>query len=247
MKIYFLALIILISQEFAQARVFSMGNESFAGYLLLTDGISAVKDQAFAKESSATAYDNDFKYNMGGEFGFSYITGRAGWRFGFEIIKPATLNGVSATNAGGTELYQVKSDLSCYIPKLGLELIVRQTPTMRMAIFGYGGTASLAMKNDYTNVTIAPSADFSVEAKSAANLMGGGLLTEFHTMDSTTLMIELGYRDLKFKEIKYSKNVAAGFNGAITAGDLVLDTDGSNRTISFSGAYLSLGFRFWLK
>ncbi len=229
----------------AYSRVFSMGKESFGGYFLLTGGNSAIKDKAFANESTATAYDGAYNLNTGGEFGFSYLTGRATWRFGFEVIKPTALSGVSST-LGGSEVYQVKSDLSCYIPKIGIELIVKQTPTLRLALFGYGGTASLAMKNDYSLLTIAPNADFSLESKSAANLMGGGFLTELYMMDTTTFMLELGYRDLKFKEIKYSKNVASAFNGSITAGDVVVDNTGANRMIDLSGAYISVGFRIWL-
>lgn len=243
--IFFLIGLIFTLEPSAEARVFSMDKESFAGYFLLTSGPSAIKDQAFANESSATAYDAEVKSNTGGEIGFAYITGRAGWRFGFEILKPATLSGVSAT-ASGSEIYQVKSDLNCYIPKLGIELIVKQTPTMRMALFGYAGTASLSMKNDYSQLSVSPNSDFSLEAKSSANLVGGGFATEFHMMDTTTILIEAGYRDLKFKEIKYSKDVASTFNGAVTAGDVMVDNTGAKRSIDFSGAYFSLGFRFWI-
>lgn len=223
-----------------------MDKEAFASYFLLTGGLSAIKDQAFALESTATTYDSEVKTNIGGEIGFSYITGRAAWRFGFEIIKPGTLSGVSA-QASGSEIYQLKSDLSCYIPKLGIELIVRQTPGMRLAILGYAGTASLSLKNDYTQLSVSPNGDFSLEAKSSANLMGGGFLGEFYMMDTTTFILEAAYRDLKFKDIKYSKDVAAGFNGAITAGDSMVDNTGAKRSIDFSGAYVSIGFRFWLK
>ncbi len=246
MKKFFLILNVLIFSQGLQARVFSMGKEAFAGYFLLTGGNSAIKDQAFANESSATAYDKEFKLNTGGEFGFSYITGKVGWRFGFEIIKPTALTEVAATS-GGTQLYQVKSDLSCYIPKLGIEMILYQSGMGRIALLGYAGTASLQMKNDYTNLTIAPNADFSLEAKSAANLLGGGLVTEYYMMDTTTFIFELGYRDLKFKDITYSKDVAAGFSGPITAGGSVTDNTGAKRMIDFSGSYLTVGIRIWLK
>lgn len=241
-----LLLILIAIANVSEARVFSMGKESFAAYLLLSSGNSAIKDQAFVNESTATAYSGEVKLNTGGEFGFSYITGRAGWRFGFEILKPSVLTGVSAT-LGGTEIYQLKSDITCYAPKLGIELIVYQSQAMRLALLGYAGTASLTMKNDYSNLTISPNADFSLESKSSANMAGGGFVTEYYMMDTTTLLFELGYRDLKFKDITYSKSVTTGFNGAITAGDPVVDNTGTKREINFSGSYLSLGIRIWLK
>ncbi len=247
MKVIFLTpLLIFMSATVSQARVFSFDKEAFAGYFLITGGMSTVKDQAFANESSATSYGSEVKTNTGGEIGFSYITGRAAWRFGFEIIKPNTLSGVSA-QASGSEVYQLKSDINSYIPKLGIELIVFQRPSVRLAIFGFAGTASLSLKNDYTSLTVSPNSDFSVEAKSATNLMGGGFLGEFHMMDTTTFLLEASYRDLKFKDIKYSKNVTSGFNGAITAGDPMVDTSGNKRSIDLSGPYLSVGFRFWLR
>jgi len=222
-----------------------MGNEEFAGYFLLTGGTSLVKSAALDKESAADAYSSEASLNTGGEFGFAYTTGREGWRFGFEVIKPSALSGVSATQ-GGAEIYQVKSDVSVYAPKVGLEFLVKQTPTGRVILFGYVGSGSLSLKNDYTLVTIAPNANFSIEGKGAANLMGGGLAGEFHMMDTTTVIVEVGYRSLSFSEINYSKDVAAGFNGAIVSGARMVGTDGLDRKLDFTGAYASVGFRFWM-
>lgn len=229
----------------AEARVFKMGNEEFSSYFLVTYGPSLVKDSAFLNESSATAYDKSSTVNTSGEFGFTYAVGAIGWRIGFEMIKPTVLADVSATNAGGTTLYQLKSESSVYAPKLGLELYLWRRETKRIFIFGYSGTASLALKNDYTSVTIAPSATHSAEMKGAANLAGGGIGYEGLMFDTTTFIFELGYRTLTFPSMTYTKAVTT-FSGAKVIGDPVLDTLGAARSMSYTGYYGTIGFRFWL-
>ena len=244
MRFLFL-LVILIGSGKVQASVFAMGNEEFSSYLLMTYGSSLVKDSAFVYESSATAYDKSQTVNTSGEFGFTYSKGMIGWRFGFEMIKPTVLADVSATNAAGTTLYQLKTESSAMAPKFGLEIYFIRRETRRFFLFGYTGTASLTLKNDYTSVNISPSASHSVEAKGAATLTGMGLGFENLMFDTTTLVLEAGYRTLDFASMTYSKSVTT-FSGAQTAGTVITDTQAANRSMKFTGYYGTVGFRFWL-
>jgi len=234
----------------AQARVFSMNSRNFGSYFLLAGGTSVIQKAAFENESVANDYGSSYSLNTGGEFGFVSCTGPLTWRFGLEVIKPSTLTDVSA-KLGASTLYLVKSDLNAIIPKVGLEINIKQTPNSRWMIFGTAGTASLTFQNDYSYVTIAPSASHSVKAKSSALMYGGGVGGEFSMMDTTTVMVELGYRALSFTELKYSADVTsfgatAGTSTAHVTGDVLKDQNATNRKIDMTGYYASVGFRFWL-
>lgn len=230
--------------SFAEARVFDLGREQFASYILLTGGPSVVKDKAFAGESSADTYPAGVAQNISGEFGFVYATRYLSWRFGFEILKPATMKSAAASQ-GGTDVYEVKSDLIGYIPKVGLEFNLKTSSWYRLLLFAGVGSASLTATNDYTSVTIAPNADFQAQYKSAGNLQVAGLAMEMAAFDTTSVVLELGYRKLNFGKLTYAKDVT-GFGGAHAAGDTVVDTDGEKRQLDFSGGYAGLGLRFWL-
>lgn len=231
----------------AQARVFSLDKESFASYLTFSYGSSKVLDNAFYSETaSGTASSDEVKTNLGGEFGFVYATKTINWRFGFEILKPAVVT-ATVSNAAGTALYDVKSDVTGFLPKLGVEINLKTTPTYRVLLFGYVGQTSVTIQNDYSNLTIAPNANFTTKYKGNCSTKGGGLAVEFAAFDTSTLALELGYRDSFIDKIVYAGDVT-DFGGARTAGDRAnwVAEDGKAREIDFSGAYVSAGFRFYL-
>lgn len=238
------ALAFLLMPSFADARIFDLNRERFASYLLLTGGPSAVKDAAFAKESSADGYPAGVGNNISGEFGFIYATRYLSWRFGFEIMKPATMKSSSATT-GGADTYDVKSDIVGYVPKIGLEFNLATRSWYRLLAFVNVGSASLAVTNDYSSVGIAPNADFRAEYKGGSSLQSAGLAMEMAAFDTTSVVLELGYRKMSFDKITYAKDVT-DFQGAHRAGDTVLQTDGEKRRLDFSGGYLGVGLRFWL-
>lgn len=230
----------------AQARVFDMTKEQFASYLVFSGGPSAIADAAFAKESAATDSNGSVALNTSFEFGFLYVTKTVSWRFGFEVMKPSALPDVTATNAGGTALYHVKSDVIGYYPKLGLELNLKTTGSSRIFLTGAAGTTSLNVTNEYSELTIAPHTDFTMKYKGNATTWSAGLGYEFAAFDTTTLVFEAGYRKMNVDKLVYSEAVPASFDVAHAAGDSVTRTDGDPRGIDLTGYYASLGFRFFL-
>lgn len=229
----------------SEARIFNMGDAKFSGYMSGTYATSSIKKSFFEGESSATAYSKGFNTNMGGDFGFVYNTGSVSWLFGFEFIKPPKITG-GVASTGGTQNYKYESDVSVFAPKIGLELILYQSQNLRFFINGAVGSASLTTKTDYTQLSIAPNADFSLEGKGAANLMASGMGLEWYWTDNTTLIFQASYRDLKFSKVEYSKDATSSFQGAQTSGAPMTLLSGQNRKLNFTGYYTLIGFRFWL-
>ncbi|MBX2987488.1 MAG: hypothetical protein KF802_06295 [Bdellovibrionaceae bacterium] len=235
-----------LAPDFAVARVFDLKRESFASYLNFSYGPSAAADGAFAGESAATGYSGKIDQNIVAEFGFVYTTSVISWRFGLEILKPAVVN-ATATDAGGAELYGVKSDILGVMPKIALEMNFVTRNSYRLYLSGFAGQASVTVTNTYTNLTVAPNADFEMQYKGGASAYGGALGYELAAFDTTSVLLEVGYRKLVFDQLTYGKDVAADFSSASrSAGDTVKRDGGDNRKLDFSGAYVSLGARWWL-
>ena len=251
MRLKHWACFLVVLPVWAQARVFDINKESFASYISFNGGSSNVGEGAFESETSQSlTYSSKVKYNYSGEFGFLYSTPYANFRFGFEIIKPQSLTNVVASNSSGAELYSVKSELTGIAPKAGMEITLRRSKDSRSMIVGHGGMASLTMTNDYILTSAGQAAfsgvaDHSVQAKASAVTWGGGIAHESLLSDTTTLMLEAGYRSLKFDRLKYTKDVTT-FSGAKTVGDAVTMTNGENRTLDFSSYYVTLALRIYL-
>lgn len=227
-----------------EARVLNLSDEKFASYFALETGNSLLKTTPFDQNiASIDSYSDEHKLSLGGEFGFVYSTPYLAWRFSFEILKPSKLQEVQGL-AGATAQYLVSSDITAVAPKIGLELHLNKKPNNRFYLYGYYGSSNLTMTETYSAV-VAPYSDHAVEAKGSSTVAGGGLGFEMSFVDTTAMIIEVGYRNLVFKEIKYSKDVAT-FQGAKAVGDALTNLDGENRSLSFSGYTASIGFRFWL-
>jgi hypothetical protein len=227
-----------------QARIFDMKESHFGGYFQASSGSSAVGDDFFVGESSATDFSRGFTTQSGGEFGFLYRTDKVAWIFGIEMIRPPKIRGTAS--AGGTVNYNYISDLSVFTPKLGLECFLYETNSFRFFVNASAGTASFSFKTDYQNLTIAPNADFSIEGKSTANSLNYGFGGEWHMADNTTFVISVNSRQLNFTKMTYLKDVAASFNGAQSKGQRIVKSDGSPLEYDFTQYYYTVGFRFWL-
>ncbi|WP_295905579.1 hypothetical protein [uncultured Bdellovibrio sp.] len=245
---FLLPLLILFSSS-AQARVFDINKETFAAYFAVSGGGSQIGTSAVDGESgSGISFSGGSKYNYTGEFGFLYSRRFASLRFGFEILKPSALE--STASNGTSDLYSAKSDILGYVPKLTLEVNVHGTNDNRSFISLTAGSASVTMKNDYVltaagQAAYAGVADHSVEAKGSGTLLGASLGYEGIMTDTTTVVVEFGYRQLKIDNLKYSKDVTT-FSGAKTSGDSVLTSSGNQRDLDFSGGFISIGFRFYM-
>lgn len=236
----------------AQARVFDMNKESLSAYLKGSYWSQPIKNTAMS-ESAGTGVELDanFKNNLSGEFGFVYSAGSINWRFGFEVIRPPPIVNGSGTDASGTALYDVNSEAAAYSPKVGIELNFLRQSLVRAFIYGGYGSAYMTGRNSYVlssagTTTLAPVVDFYEDLRSTASLIDASLGFEVLMADTTTFVLEAGYRDLKFMKIKHNRDVT-GFQGAVVKGDPAMNMDGSDRTLNLSGPYAAVHFRFWLK
>lgn len=246
MKVLWGVLFIAVLGARAEARVFNINSEKFASYFLVTGATSQIKQNAFANEvNTTTTYSGgEVALNYTGEFGFLYSTPNVSVRFGFELYKPSALKQVVA-NDGSNDTYSLASDITGYAPKIGIELNLQKTNVYRSFIHAYIGSGSVTLKNDYTILNFAGVSDHSIDAKGSGSLYGGAIGVESHMTDTTTYIFEMGYRQLKFANMKYSKDVST-FSGGKNTGDPLTDTAGTARVLDFTGPYISLGFRFYM-
>ncbi len=238
-----LLLFILFFSPLLQARVFDLSKQKFGSYLIFSSSQSNLKETPFAGLTVADDFSDTYKLPVGGEFGLMYEDNNVGFRFGFEIIKPPPVEGY-AKNSSSTKYYY-KDNISVLVPKLAMEINFISKPTYRFLGYGFFGQANLVESTEYSAVAIAPSSSHTVDAKAAANMSGGGVAFEFCAFDTTTLIFEVGYRQLKFTNLIYSKDVTT-FAGAVTSGTSIKNSDGSDHQIDMTGAYAALGFRIFL-
>lgn len=235
----------------AQARLFDFSKERVAAYLSYMTGPSLVKKAGYLNEAStAYSYSDELANNTSGEFGFIYSTPRVSFRFGFEFIKPLKLTQITAKDASLTTMYSLNSDVSGYIPKIGLELSLFYRPQSRGFLYMYGGSASVTVTNDYTMAAAGTAAfpsvvDHQVLMGGTSMAYGGALAYEMWMNDTTTLLFELGYQSLKFEKLTYSKAVTT-FSGTKASGDVVNDISGIARTLDMTYFFGTLGIRIYL-
>ena len=234
---------ILFTSACAQARVFDLAKQEFGSYLIFSGSQSNLKETPFAGLTVADDFSDSYKSPVGGEFGLMYVDNKVGFRFGFEVIKPPPTEGYAKN--GGVTKYYYKDNISVLVPKIAMEINFISQPAYRFLGYGFFGQANLVESTDYSAVAIAPNTSHTVDAKGAANMSGGGLAFEFSAFDSTTLIFEVGYRQLKFPNLIYSKDVTS-FSGAVTSGTSLKNADGSDHQIDMTGAYAALGFRIFL-
>lgn len=247
MKKILAILLVASAGSAAQARVFNLAKESFASYLSFGYGpVSAAREAAFAEASSApSSYTGQLNSVGGGEFGFISAGPILSWKFGFEVIKPPVV--VSTARSASASLYEVKSDLTGFMPKFGLDVSFLTTASARYYLSTYIGQASLTVTNDYSSVNIAPNTAFTEKYKGNAQAWSAGLGVELAAFDTTSVNIEAGYRRMAFNEFSHGVAVTADFTGAARAvGDAVYLTSGERRKIDLSGFYATVGARFWL-
>ncbi|MDG0815578.1 hypothetical protein [Bdellovibrio svalbardensis] len=241
-----LALIFLSAS--AEARIFDLGRENIAAYFGFTGGTSAVGQSAFENEAgSSVTISNEVKYNYSGEFGVVYSTPIASVRFGFEFLKPQSLENLVGKNAT-TDLYTETSDILGYIPKITFDINLRKTADSRSFISATAGYATVTLKNSYTLTAAGqaayPGMDDKMEAKGTGILYGASLGHESFLTDTTTMLFEFGYRKLNIEDLKYTRS-GSYFGTAHNDGDAVLN-NGSQRNIDLSGMFLGLSFRFYM-
>jgi hypothetical protein len=239
----------------SQARVFDMNREKFAAYLKAQYAPTTIKKSGFeAASNNNETYNAEMTTLYGGEFGFIYSTRFVGMRFGLEVIRPPTLKVTASDASGATPYYDLASDVSVVIPKVGLEIIVGQWKESRIFLNANYGQGNLGMVNSYTFTAAGTAAtggmtDYTEDGRGSATNIDGSLGLETLLFDTTTLAFEAGYRTMSFSTINHNRDVATGTlaqAGAITKGTQMLNANGSARTLDFTGPFVNLMFRFWV-
>lgn len=232
----------------AQARVFDINRDSVAPYFMGTGaGVQVATSSLDGEGVDGVTFTGTVNYLYTGEIGVLYSRSAASLRFGFEILKPNVLE--STAQSGATELYTVNSVLIGYVPKVIFELNLQKTQKFRSFLALGAGLASMNMKNSYTltadGQAIYPGvADHIADSKADTTLISAALGYEGLLSDTTTILVEFGYRQLKFDNFKYTKEVTT-LSGAKVSGDKLLTNSGLDRVLNFSGGFASLGFRFY--
>lgn len=248
MKLKYLAFFLTMSATCAQARVFDINKETFAGYFAAGGGSSALGITPLDKEAGTSiTYSGSVNYNYSGEFGFLYSKSRLGLRFGIEILKPSALD--STASSSGSDYYTASNVILGFAPKLALEINLHGNQFSRSFISLAGGLASVTMKNEYTMTALGSSAlgvsDHTAESKGSGTLLAAAMGYENILTDTTTIAVEFGYRQLKIEDLKYTKDVST-FGGSKASGDAVKNADGAARNLDLSGGFITIGFRFYL-
>jgi hypothetical protein len=249
LKICFLS--ILFWSAFGQARVFNIKEETIATSVKGAWAPSSVLQSHFEDTSGTNiTIDDSVNFNLGGEIGLVFTGSRAAFRLGLESIHPNPIEAKSGTNLSGLEMYSFNSDISVMLPKADIDFVLRSGDTWRIFFSLGGGVGTLSYKNAYAFTTDGQTvfsglADFAEEGTSTATMFEGGFNFEHLFTDTTTIIIELGYRQLKFDQLKFKSDVTS-FTGAHLKNDIVLNADGTNKEVDFTGVMAGVCFRFYL-
>lgn len=242
----------LVLSVTAEARVFDFKKESIAPYFRGTGGLSAVGQEGFAnaKGAATTLGDDEALFNYSGEFGVLFhLMETFNFRFAIEAIQAQEVADLKGNNSSGAELYTLESSTFVLHPNFAAEFIHTQSDSLRFFSYVGLGQANLTLENQYQMTTAGetayvPSYTEKLEATSVSYFGGFGL--EALMVDTTTVQVDLGYRYLKFKELKHKGDLTS-IQGSFGKGDVARNDDGSKRRQDFSGFYLGISFRFYIE
>jgi hypothetical protein len=224
------------------ARVFNLRNEEKAAYFSGTISNVTVGPNIYQNESFATSYSDGVRALTGGEFGLFRSGERAALKLGFEVLIPNDVKDAAAS-VNNVNQYKIKSTGIIYAPKIGVDLNLLYGFNFRWLLSGSVGWSRLNYKNSYTEVLL-PAGDHTVEYLADTLTWTGSTGLEFFMMDTTTAVVEIGYRSLNFSKMTYHKSVTT-FSGDKNGGEEVKNLDGSPRTANFGGVFGSVSFRFY--
>lgn len=248
LKLIIFSLFIVSAQ--AHARTFNVVNDNFAVYIRGTLDTTPLEN-TLANESAGlqTEVDVEHEKKISGELGVIMTSPQLNIRMGLEFIRPPEVEDVHGTRTtDGVQMYAVKSEVSVLSPKVTIESNLKRWPEARVFISGSYGYAMLTAMNSYSIYNSAQYSgltDFSEELKATGNLIEGTIGYENILADTTTFVLEAGYRSLKFDSIDYKK-ATTNFQGSVSGGEKALQTNGDPRTLDMSGVIFAISFRFWM-
>jgi opacity protein-like surface antigen len=239
----------------AQARVFNYKESSVAPYLRATGGLSSVHQAPFENSSGAgTSINGSTKFDYSGELGVMLaLSENAHVRIGAEVIQHRPVSEAAGLNATGGQRFALDSSVSAFNPNLTLEFVVKPGAgsTRYFGLVGVG-MADVTVENKYRMTVLGASelggvSDYTekLSGKGIEGHLGVGLETVF--TDNVTCALDVGYRYLPIKSLKYKSDVNTILipSGA-HKGDDVLNADGSKRKVDLGGPIIGISFRFYL-
>lgn len=250
MRILFILFLFAITP--AHARVFNIGEASFAAYFSGNVGTSNVKKDTYDKSSgSQTVFSDESSFNWGGELGISFPTQFYTIRLGLQAISPYSPDGIKGKNAAGTELMSVDSSAYGFFPVAHLEYYVMSDSIGRVYISVGGGYGKISMKNTYSLTVDGDAAystpnNFSVSASQKTYLLDLGVGYEMSFVQATTISFDFGYRYSVARKLKYDSD-GEDFSGTHAEGDQVLNSDGKSKILDLGGVFAGLSFRFYFQ
>jgi hypothetical protein len=241
----------LIPIEVCFAKVFDFKQKTFATYFR---GIVATSQQGQSsfKQSSGTptSFAPEVNYTLGGEFGLLLNSQVANFRLGVEGISAKKLDGIEGRNVSSALLMNLTSQVVGYIPSVYLEFPFKSSSTSRFLFSVGGGLGYVTLLNDYVltslgSTTFPGVVNFTEESKGTGIAANASIGYEFSFVDSVGLFVDLGYKQLMVSNLKHQRQTTS-FLGTHQVGDSVKNSDGSDRTVSLSGYFFGLAFRFFL-
>lgn len=245
---FFLCLMVINRTE---ARVFNVGNDTFAVYVKGALDNSEFENTLVTESSGAgSTVQADIPRKLSGELGVFFANAILNFRLGVEYLRPNDLENQSGLRSSNEEnLYSLDSEISVIIPKVTVEGNLERWQTGRYFIAGSFGQATLVARNEYSFTTAGSTLyglnSFHEDLTATGNLIEGSLGLETLLADTTTMVFEAGYRSLLFESAEL-RTGTTNFQGTLNSGQSVKTSAGKNRTLDLSGIFLGFTFRFYL-
>lgn len=241
---------VLACPSVSEARKFDFRLESVATYFRGTLGTSLVKDNAYGSSSGAgTKFDKEVGSNASGEFGFLIAGDRLIFRAGAELLIPRHFADIKGTNADGTELFMLDSQIYSLNAIANFEFMAYKGQRTRVLIGVGGGVGFVTLDNNYKMTSDGTAslgvADFTESGEARAAVLQGYIGYEFLFTDTVTAVLDAGYRHMPVRSIQSAKDVVA-IAGSQGEGDDLQNTDGSLRNFDLSGPFAGFSLRFYL-
>lgn len=248
--------LIFFISHISEARVFNFKSESVGAYFNATGASSLLSKDSFDSSSGASSlFTDSFSLNSGFELGMLMIpaTGLT-LTLSVQGIRSDILTEIKAKNISGTDLMSLTSSVFALNSKLSMEIDISNSGTARSYFHLGAGYSDISLNQEYS-FTATGKSTYSISSDSYFEKSGAmaisytsGFGYEFLAVDNVTMNLELGYRVLPVKNLTYKAAYSELIQspGSASKGDEVLNNDGSKRNFNFGGAYIGIGFRFYI-
>lgn len=252
LKLPLLIFLTLLLQTRLEARVFDFGSEPHAAYLKVGMLGSRLASDSFGFAGDQVQLANQsFSYLNTGEIGWTMQGSTLGFKLGVQGLNSASLLS-DGSNLSGTSLYTSVNQVGSFAPIIGFMVNFYQTKKSRASIELSAGQATVSIVQNY-QLTPEGQSELGVVAATAiessraiGQLFYEALaIYEILMVDTTTFVLEAGYRDMKVTNLKVLSDVD-GPSGSYLVGDTLRHADGTARVFNLSGWVVQANFRFYL-